>query len=91
MFLKGPTWTHEALYRETAREVELCQKEGILTVDMEAAALFAVAAYHKVEIASLFTISDSLADFVWKPQSLHKDVPRTLETLFKIAIAVAHL
>ena len=41
----GTSWTIDAPYRETVAEVQLYQAEGVLTVEMEAAALFAVAAY----------------------------------------------
>ena len=38
-----------------------------MTVEMEAAALFAVAEYRKVEVACVFVVSNSLADAVWQP------------------------
>lgn len=59
-YRSGPTWTIDALYRETVAEARSYQAEGILTVEMEAAALFAVAAYRKVEVASAFVVSDHL-------------------------------
>ncbi|MFW6144368.1 MAG: nucleoside phosphorylase [Candidatus Natronoplasma sp.] len=56
----GPTWTIDAVFRETEKEIETYREEGIYTVDMEAAALFAVGDHRDVEITSLFTISDRL-------------------------------
>jgi purine-nucleoside phosphorylase len=38
-----PTWTTDAPYRETVEEITRYRGEGILTVEMEAAALFTVA------------------------------------------------
>jgi len=35
---------------------------------MEASALFAVAKYRNVDIAAIFSISDSLAELKWKPK-----------------------
>jgi uridine phosphorylase len=64
----GSTWTIDTPYRETVAEARHYQQEGILTVEMEAAALFAVAHYRKVDIAAAFVISDSLAELVWNPQ-----------------------
>lgn len=57
---EGPSWTTDAVYRETIAEARAYQAEGILTVEMEAAALFAVAQYRDVELASAFVISDHL-------------------------------
>ena len=63
----GPTWTIDAIYRETMAEATAYRDEGILTVDMEAAALFAVGEVLDVEVASIFTISDHLlAHDEWK-------------------------
>lgn len=39
----GATWTTDAPHRETASEVKRYREEGVLTVDMEAAAVFAIA------------------------------------------------
>lgn len=57
---KGATWTIDAPYRETKAEIEKYSRNGISTVEMEAAALFAVAKYRKVKIAALFVVSDVL-------------------------------
>lgn len=54
----GPTWTIDAPYRETKKEFEEYTRQGIMTVEMEAAALFAVATKRKIKIASAFIISD---------------------------------
>lgn len=64
----GTTWTTDAIYRETETEVEQYAEEGVLTVDMEAAAVFTVAAHHDVEAASLFVISDYLGPSDWEPK-----------------------
>jgi uridine phosphorylase len=56
----GATWTIDAPYRETIAEARSYQAEGVVTVEMEAAALFAVAQYRSVEIASAFVVSDHL-------------------------------
>lgn len=64
----GASWTIDAPYRETIEEAKSYQKEGVLTVEMEASALFAVAQVRGVDLASIFTISDSLAELKWNPQ-----------------------
>lgn len=59
-FIEGPAWTIDALFRETREEAERYRDEGIVAVDMETAALFAIASTYGVELASLFVISDHL-------------------------------
>lgn len=84
----GESWTTDAPYRETIPEVQHYQEEGVLTVEMEAAALFAVSAYRGVEMGSLLTISDSLADLTWDPQFRSETTQVGLETLYSVALKV---
>jgi uridine phosphorylase len=56
----GLTWTIDAPYRETAAEARSYQAEGILCVEMEAAALFTVGRYRGVDVAAAFVVSDHL-------------------------------
>jgi uridine phosphorylase len=64
----GTTWTTDAPYRETFAEVLSYRDEGVLTVEMEAAALFAVAAYRRVDIAGALAVSDHLLqNDAWSP------------------------
>ncbi len=67
-YVVGTSWTIDAPYRETVEEARRYQKEGVLTVEMEAAALYTVAKFRGVDIGSIFTISDSLAELRWKPR-----------------------
>ncbi len=59
-FKEGPNWTTDAPYRETFKEIESYRKDGVLTVDMEVSALFAVAEFRKVRMAAAFVVSDIL-------------------------------
>ncbi len=83
----GPTWTIDAPYRETVEEARHYQREGVLTVEMEAAALFAVSQYRKVAIASGFAISDSLAELTWIPRFSAGETLDGLITLYQAARA----
>lgn len=47
-FQMETTWTTDAPYRETVEEIIRYRAEGVVTVEMEAAALFAVAQYRGV-------------------------------------------
>mgnify|MGYP002625973664 FL=1 len=63
---KGPTWSTDAPYRETAAAVAHYQQQGVQTVEMEAAALFAIAQHCQKQAAALLAVSDSLANGVWQ-------------------------
>ena len=66
-FVEGANWTIDALYRETREEAEAYRDEGVLTVDMEAAALFVIAQSLGVDVAALFVVSDHLLEAeTWK-------------------------
>lgn len=87
-YVVGTSWTIDAPYRETITEAKHYQDEGVLTVEMEASALFAVAKYRGVPISSLLTVSDSLAELEWKPDFYHDKTISGLETIFKVALSV---
>ena len=48
----GPTWTTDAPYRQTVAEIVEYRRLGVVTVEMEAAALFAAARARAVQLAS---------------------------------------
>lgn len=87
-YIMGTSWTIDAPYRETVAEAKHYQKEGVATVEMEAAALFAVAQYRNVELGAIFTISDSLAELEWKPKFHSRKTKKGLEILYKVAVDV---
>ncbi len=57
----GKTWTTDAIYRETRAKVGLRRSEGCLTVEMEAAAFFAVAQFRGVRFGQLLYGGDDLS------------------------------
>ena len=79
-YKEGLTWTIDAPYRETKAEIEYYRKNGAFTVEMEASALFAVAKYRKVKIASAFVVSDVLAK-EWEPKFHVKSIRDKLKLL----------
>ncbi len=86
-FRPGVSWTIDAPYRETVEEARHYQAEGVLCVEMEAAALFAVAEARGLRLASAFVISDSLADLVWSPRFHDPAVRAGLIGLYLAAVA----
>jgi uridine phosphorylase len=61
-FYTGTSWSTDAPYRETAREVSVYRAENALTVDMEAAGIFAVGQFRDVRVAAAFGVSDIVRD-----------------------------
>ena len=82
----GTSWTLDAFFRHTREDIVAYQAEGVLTVEMEASALFAMAKLRGVKLGAGFVISDLLAGEVWDPQ-LHSDaVDKGLDQLLKLAM-----
>ncbi|MCX6804367.1 MAG: hypothetical protein NTY48_07435 [Candidatus Diapherotrites archaeon] len=67
LYTKGTTWTIDAPYRETIRKFDKYKKEGVLTVEMEASALFTLCKVRQVECAGVFWVSDQLKRKGWAP------------------------
>ncbi len=86
-YTEGTTWTTDAFFRETVGEIQHYQQDGVITVEMEAAALFAISTLRGVEMASGFVISDLVADLVWHPQILAQETHGSLFRLYQAARA----
>jgi len=79
----GTSWTTDAPYRETLAELKHYRDEGVLTVEMEAAAIFVIAKCLNIEAGAIFTISDYLTEEDWE---LHFHLTEEhLHTLFTLA------
>jgi len=62
----GTTWTTDAFYRETRDKIDrLRRRDRAICVEMEAAAIFAVARFRKVEAAGIFYASDAIGGEAW--------------------------
>ncbi|MGD9030709.1 MAG: nucleoside phosphorylase [Anaerolineae bacterium] len=64
-YLVSKTWTTDAPYRETPAKVALRRSEGCLTVEMEAAAFFAVARFRGVSCAQMLYAGDDVSGQEW--------------------------
>lgn len=75
---RGTTWTTDAPYRETASQIEHHRAAGVKTVEMEAAALMALAQAKKAEIASLLHVTNTMAtgnnDFHKGPEDINRKI-----------------
>lgn len=61
----GKTWTTDAPYRETPAKIALRKTEGCIVVEMESAALLAVAAYRGVVLGQVLYGGDDLSGAEW--------------------------
>lgn len=87
-FTVGRTWTTDAPYRETAARVAARRREGCVTVEMEAAALLAVARWRSVRFGQLVYAADALHGEEWD----HRDWTGAVdarERLFWLAVAAS--
>ena len=85
-FAVGPSWTTDAPYRETVPEIRRYRAAGILTVEMEASAVFAIARHRGLGAAALFVISDHLDESGWEPRFY--DTQPALERALRVAAQV---
>ena len=83
-YVVGKTWTTDAFYRETAARVARRRAEGCLTVEMEAATLFAVGRFRGVSVGQLLYSGDDLSGAEWNGRQWRDRTP-IREQLFRLA------
>jgi hypothetical protein len=62
----GKTWTTDGLFRETRGKIERRRNEGCLVVEMETAALMAVAAFRGVRFGQYLYVGDDVSGEKWQ-------------------------
>lgn len=87
-YTKGKTWTTDAIYRETADRVARRRAEGCLTVEMEAAAFFAVAQFRGVEFGQILYGGDDVSGKEWDSRRWNNRAT-IREKLFWLAVEAA--
>jgi nucleoside phosphorylase len=85
----GAIWTTDALYRETAGKIFQFQKAGIHAVDMEMAALFAVAHYRACDVGALLVVSDECYHPTWQPGFGHPRMRQGCRNAVDLCICAA--
>lgn len=66
---RGPTWTTSAFYRETLPEIAHYRDKGVVTLDMETAAIWAVCQYRGIDTATVHELGDVLTPEEWVPET----------------------
>jgi len=87
-FVSGRTWTTDAPYRETPDKIASRRAEDCITVEMEAAALAAVARFREVPLAQVVYCGDDLSGETWDDRSWQTRF-EVRENLFDLAATAA--
>jgi hypothetical protein len=61
----GKSWTTDGIFRETPAKVARRRAEGCITVESEAAALFAVGSFRMVRVGVMLYAGDDLSGGAW--------------------------
>lgn len=73
-YLECKTWTTDGVYRETRDRIAKRRAQGCLSVEMEAAAFFAIAQFRGVQLAQLLYAGDDVSGDSWD----HRDWDRNM-------------
>lgn len=71
-YIMGKTWTTDAIYRETPEKIKRRRAEGCLTVEMEAAAFFAVAQFRDALFGQILYCGDDVGGEEWDHRDWHQ-------------------
>lgn len=85
----GKTWTTDALYRETRRNLERRKAQGCLTVEMECASIMAVAAFRGKPVYQFLHAADHLDAAGWDDRNLGTMPEEGAEGLLRVAVELA--
>lgn len=83
------TWTTDAFYRETERNLNMRKKEGCGVVEMECASIMAVGQFRGKEVYQFLYAADCLDDSNWDKRVLGNMPSDLRERILLVAIEVA--
>ena len=70
-YVKGKTWTSDAIYRETIPAIRERRQAGCLVVEMECASMLAAAKYRHVPFIQFLYGADNLSTSTWEIRDLN--------------------
>jgi purine-nucleoside phosphorylase len=85
-YTSGVTWTTDAPFRELRKDVLEHQSNGVLAVDMEAAAMLSVARSMDLSAVAAFSIVDQLSDGHWRMAKDLRPAQTGLAVLFEAVL-----
>ncbi len=87
-YREGGVWTTDAPYRESRSMARALTSRGVVAVEMEAAAVYAVARHRGVRAASLMVVSDELGGEGWNPGFWHPTFLRAKRKAIRVIVDV---
>lgn len=85
----GPIWSTDAFFRETKSLIQSCQAQGVLGIDLELAALFAVGRFRDIAVAALLVVSDEIFSNTWHAARGSQAFRRARQTALRLVLDVA--
>ena len=70
-YVKGKTWTSDAIYRETIPTIQERRREGCLAAEMEFASMLAVSKYRQIPFIQFLYGADNLSSDKWEIRDLN--------------------
>ncbi len=87
-YKQGLIWTTDGVFREVPSRIALFKKRAAVAVEMEVAALLAVAGFRKISLGALLVVSDELFQMKWHPGFKHRRFRQTRMSVGQAALAV---
>lgn len=78
-FIKGKTWTTDALYRETIGNMKKRKEEGCIVVEMECASIMAVSQFRNIPIYQFLFGDDTLDGPEWDKRKMDASSKELME------------
>lgn len=88
-YIMAKTWTTDALYRETEKNMKQRKAEGCLAVDMECASIMAASNFRGIEAYQFLYAEDNLDASEWEARSMGRVSQNEYEKYLNIAVDVA--
>ena len=85
-YVRGKTWTTDAIYRETRTKAAARRGEGCVAVEMECASLMAAGRFRGRRVYQFLYAEDSLAGAAWEGRTWGRTPESEYERLLKIAL-----
>lgn len=88
-YVRGRTWTTDAIYRETEAKAAARRAEGCVAVEMECASLMAAGQFRGKPVYQFLYAEDSLAGAAWEGRTWGCTTAGEYERILRIAIETA--
>ncbi len=83
--IEGTVFTMDAIHRETRKLVKALRRRGVVGMDMETSAIFAVGMYRKVKAGCILVVSTNprVKSIGFYSEKLEKSIPNAIKVLKK--------